>query len=482
MNEREKKELLNRAGELLALGRGIVKKRAPYIATTLYGLIPQPVWDPRVTIGVSPGMVLYFNPEWILNDPELQGSGGEEVMAGCLYHECWHPLHGFKRIQDLAERGMRKGLPESQAQMLANIADDLSINFAARSAGWKLPSWVCYPEKFGLQGGLLMEEYWKKLIDQADQIPQLQSAGDGEGEGDSSNDGDGPGQSEGEGSKGKGKGSKKKKPGPNDWKAGPCSGQCGGGAGNQFIKDLEQKLDAEMGRTQADKDRIQRTTVDDMRSHEARGRGSITGFREEDFKFLKQKPLVRWERQFRHILTLCTGNIVPGDEDYTMSRPDKNSSLLGIYLPGTIDIEPEVAFIRDTSGSMGAKQLNAANNEIIHAMKALGLDHIWLLDADTEVKGKPRRVGIRDIPKLTVRGRGGTSFVEPLASVKKLFPRPDVVVYLTDGDGYAPDKKPREFEVIWCIVPSSWRQKPAEWGHLVYCSNDREEREQYAQK
>jgi hypothetical protein len=51
---------------------------------------------------------------------------------------------------------------------------------------------------------------------------------------------------------------------------------------------------------------------------------------------------------------------------------------------------------------------------------------------------------------------------------------------LTDGDGGAPPRKPRGFEVIWCIVPSKYRKvKPAPWGHIIVCSNNPDVRGQY---
>jgi predicted metal-dependent peptidase len=127
---------------------------------------------------------------------------------------------------------------------------------------------------------------------------------------------------------------------------------------------------------------------------------------------------------------------------------------------------------------MRHQQLNSANNEALAVMQQLGLDEVWFMDADTQVHTY-QRLHIKDIPKVKPTGRGGTSFIEPLEKAAKLRPKPDVVIYLTDGDGFAPKKRPSAFETVWCIVPTPHGSKPANWGHLVVCSNDQKLHEPY---
>ncbi len=96
----------------------------------------------------------------------------------------------------------------------------------------------------------------------------------------------------------------------------------------------------------------------------------------------------------------------------------------------------------------------------------------------TRNENEPEEVNIDQIPKLEVHGRGGTSFIQPLETAMKMQPRPDLCIYLTDGDGTAPSVAP-SIPVIWCVVPGSYSRKPATWGHTVYCSNDPEELERF---
>jgi len=428
-----KEEILKKAGKRIAMGRAIVRSKSPYISSVLYGLVFRPILDhPEVTLGVTKKLVCYYNPTWIVTDPDLDGPDGEEFMAGDIFHECWHILFGFSRIDALVRKGLERGLPEDSAKYLANVAGDISINNMARAAGYKLQDWVYYPEKLDIAPNQIMEKNWSDLLKDGALLSEYQEGAT----------------------------------------VGVCRGSCGGAGGHSAHPDLEARLDEEFGRHDADKTRIIQSAVSAMKDIEAKDPGSIPGFMETDFDFKKERSRIRWETKLRHVLTRCSGEVIAGEDDYCMSRPDRNTFMLGICLPGQIDEEAEVAFIRDTSLSMGEEELNTANNEIIHAMNAIGVSVVWFLDADTETKGKPLRVTTRDIPKLSVKGRGGTSFVQPLEAASNLRPRPDIIIYLTDGIGVAPPKPPRGIQVIWCLVQRHGTPRaPASWGHAVVCAN-----------
>jgi len=47
-----------------------------------------------------------------------------------------------------------------------------------------------------------------------------------------------------------------------------------------------------------------------------------------------------------------------------------------------------------------------------------------------------------------------------------------VLIYFTDGDGFAPEEEPRGLSVIWCVVPSYYRRPPADWGKVIYVDSD----------
>lgn len=209
----------------LALGRANVMSRADYYGSTLLEMTPVIVEHPKLTMGITRGLVLYVNGTWLLSDPEVKE---DDVVAACLVHECEHPLRGFDRLD---------ALPDKE---LANIAGDIPINWNLREESWRLPSWVVYPETYGFKEGLTLEEHYDLLQKQLEQkkqsLQQLMDALSNQN--------------------GKGRGANKKKDGsqpeppPGTWEPKVGGGACGSGAGRALDPLLEAALDAEYGKPQ----------------------------------------------------------------------------------------------------------------------------------------------------------------------------------------------------------------------------------------
>jgi predicted metal-dependent peptidase len=144
-----------------------------------------------------------------------------------------------------------------------------------------------------------------------------------------------------------------------------------------------------------------------------------------------------------------------------------------------IDRKVVVGLVEDSSGSMGKKQFLAARAEMAGIFKQLGISDAWFMDADAAVAHEPKRIRLRELATLPVVGRGGTDFRPAIKKIRELRPKPDICIYLTDGDGTAPANPPQDLEVVWCIVPSHNGRRPARWGHLVVVSDDQELREPY---
>ena len=128
------KSIVKQALARLACGRLSAMKKADYYASTLLEMSVEVVDVPNVpnvTMGVTRGLVLYVNGQWLLTDPEVQD---DAVVGGCLIHECEHPLRGLDRLDVLPNK------------VQANIAGDEAINWNLREEGWPLPSWVIYPK------------------------------------------------------------------------------------------------------------------------------------------------------------------------------------------------------------------------------------------------------------------------------------------------------------------------------------------------
>ena len=125
----------------------------------------------------------------------------------------------------------------------------------------------------------------------------------------------------------------------------------------------------------------------------------------------------------------------------------------------------KVGVIRDTSGSMGTKEMMEILSVIFSYLKAFPASSVHLIDADTHVHKVWEIKSAKDCPS-DAHGRGGTDFVQPIAYVEEHL-KPDVIFYGTDGYGRAPDRKPKT-PIIWCMTRHS--HVPASYGAAVQIS------------
>lgn len=418
----------------LATARALLLSKCPYLARTLYSLIPREA--PGLgTLGVTKGLVL-------LHDPEVVKALPIDELAGILAHECGHVLREHLKRAELG----------NYDHYTFNVAGDMGINPDLLASGLKLPSWGAFPERHGFPLGLMAEEYYHLLKKEEATITiKLKGAGGAGGKGSDKSD---AGNSQGNGD-------------PSS-KGNVCNGKCGGIGGNPVDAELEAEVDGAIGRDETEKELIRESTIEDMRRHVAQhGRGSIPGGFSQLLDIIKKPPKVPWNKVLSHKLRRMTGQIASGGNDFSMSRLSKRSYTRGFPRPGMIEHKPTILFCLDTSGSMGDEQLNDAYVEMIGVATKCGVEDIFLMQADAAVTDKPERVTAKSLLHPKIKGRGGTDFSPAIDAARKMRPRPDILIYLTDGDGFAPAVKPAEFEVIWCIVPSYYNKAPVPWGHHI---------------
>lgn len=393
-------------------GRISVRKHMPYLYRGVCALIPYPTEEVD-TLGVTEGMVVYYNPK--LMDSFLKEPQGELLCGGVLVHEAMHPLQ---------RHAQRRGGREPE---LWNDSGDSTINPPILASSLRLPDWVVLPQKFGLPDGQTAEWYYDNI--------------------------------------------------PRDRRGRPRkigAGQCGGCAGNPGPNaELERRIDEEMGRSAADRERIVKTVANDVRAHALRhGRGSVPGALLAWAEVLMLPPKVRWEAALTSVFQTAFGQIQAGGQDFSIIRPSKRSIVRGLIRPGLVDYNPEVAVLLDTSGSMGPAtglQIQSGLREMAGILRVLGLDALWFLQADAAVALSPRRITIADLRRVEIRGGGGTDFGPALRAAAVLNPRPNIIVYFTDGDGWCPPQPPPGITVIWAIVPGRYSvKKPLPWGKTIW--------------
>lgn len=440
--------------------------KAPYFSSIIYGFVPHPL-EGIGTMLCTPTMILGYDPQWAM-------VATIDELAADIVHEAQHFIRRhFERAAHMADREA------------FNLAGDFAINTDMRAAGWKLaegPKGAVYPEMYGLPPGKTTEEYYA-LLQQMKAQQQAPSAGadaSGQQGGQSGDQTQGPSPPEQQPSPGSSPPAQGQDPGQGEGPKGVGRGHCGGIGGASPSPDLEKQLESlpGLGRPAAEVKSIEKRVAVDIKQHtEKFGRGSVPGDLVDLLDKFSEESTVRWEDELAHVVRDTTGRLQSGGDDFSMRRPSKRSFIRGFPRPGLIEHLPEVAVVRDTSGSMGAKQLTAATREAYRIIQALGIEEVWYADADTRVATPWCRAGTQFFRDLrAAHGRGGTDFRPAIESAQKLSPKPDLLIYITDGDGTTTKMPPPNLAVIWCVVPGHFNKAPARWGRTVIISDNPKKR------
>lgn len=411
--------------EKLAMARAIVKKKWPYVMASIYGLIPFPMTEEqsqrmiamgsRPTMFVTQGMVLVYNRDYV-SEISLQ------VLATALVHESQHVLRSFfKRVEFV------------QYKHLFSLASDLPINSDLKEAGWEMGEGWAFPEKYGFPKGKSSEEYYDMLLSK-----------------------------------------QKDRPSP----GGLGCGDCGAPSPEMELEidGLRDENGNPLGRSLPEKKSIVRQTLQDVKDHAVtKGRGSTPGWMQELVSMELKTSRIPWQDRLSSVIRDMSGPIISGGDDYSLRHPSKRSYSRKIIRPGLIDRQLTPLFILDTSGSMSIKQLTAGVAESIAVLNQFGIDEAFFCQVDAAVVEEPRRINLSDLlGEIAFKGRGGTDFSPGFRAAVKMNPRPDIIFYWTDGDGWAP-RTPCPIPTVWGVVPHSHRtRRPAPWGTVVTITDNDE--------
>ena len=165
------------------------------------------------------------------------------------------------------------------------------------------------------------------------------------------------------------------------------------------------------------------------------------------------------------LLRRYVGRLLERDVSY-MSPPRRFPHLLGI-VPGARRIpgKPKVLAVIDTSASMSDPELAAISMELTHVSRTCNM---WVVECDSAIHNVYRYKR----PITQVAGRGGTSFLPPLARSFLMKTQADLVIFFTDGFGPVPQKKP-QVKVLWVLTKGG--KRPSEWGDVVHMYQKPEE-------
>lgn len=421
-------EVLRAARAQLGTARLLIRKKAPYFETALLKLVPVPI-PGFGTYAVTDRMALLYDPLLVINQEVNE-------VAGCLLHELMHILLSHSRRQKTIDAEPDKW----------NMAGDLEINDDLKAGKWQLPEWVLYPEKYGLENGELAESYYGQLPDP----PKRAGSGAGEGE-----DGGGEGE-EDEDSDGDGQGRK------------PCDGQCGSGAGNRLPDEPDDK-----GRTPQEVERTKNQTAKAVAEHAQKNRGTVPGGLLRWAESQIEPAKIPWDKQLQRVARRAVAfRSGPGRATYTRLNRKQAGLGFGINsprLPSFVRNIPNVLFIGDTSGSMGTEELKRVIAEAKGVMDAIEAPMTWMA-CDAATYGLHKVDDPMEIIKL-IKGGGGTDFRPAFKLADELKPKPNIIIFATDGMGPAPAEKPVGMDVIWLLI-GPYKQRPCEWGTVIEVDDD----------
>jgi predicted metal-dependent peptidase len=155
--------------------------------------------------------------------------------------------------------------------------------------------------------------------------------------------------------------------------------------------------------------------------------------------------------------------LVRAQHDYVWSPPDRRMMQHDLIYPSLAGEGVNVAVVIDTSGSVGSTLVGAFLAELRTLTRAHPNVSGLVVYADAAV------TAVHDLERAAppaVIGGGGTSFQPALRELERRRFRPDVLVYLTDGEAEFP-RQPN-YPVIW-VLPATSSVRPP-WGEVVRLS------------
>lgn len=400
----------------MAAARILAINKMPYYRAAIFLMTPRRL-PGYGTFGVSKGGVMFY-------DPGILAIWTVEQTGMVLLHEVSHLLRNH------ADR--REVLYADSIEW--NLAGDAEINDDLREIGDFPPlpdgsTGGVFPETFGMEVGLTAEEYYQAIKEQKKTSKSIEN-----------------------------------------WVSGSrsvCAGQCGGCAGNPINEEEETAADAEEGRSKVELKRMQRTVAEAALAEMSKGRGKIPNGVARWVGDLFKPPQISWQQKLAKIVR---GSIAyrTGVVDCRFSRPSRRQAGIGYgvgvpILPALISPQPKITIAIDTSGSMGEEELRHAVAETSGVIKAVG-GYVDLCVCDAEVHTLRPIRNLSGIAGMLIGG-GGTDFNPVFEEVSKRRNKPDVLIFITDGQGPAPEVAPK-FKVIWVLV-GPYRERPTIWGDVI---------------
>ena len=205
----------------------------------------------------------------------------------------------------------------------------------------------------------------------------------------------------------------------------------------------------------------------------SQGIGSVPGHLRRWAEEALKPPKVPWRQKLAQLARRAVA-WRPGAVDHRYDGPSRRQAGIGYgvgrpVLPRLRAPIPRVALVVDTSGSMGSKEIIDCLTEAQGVVEAVGAE-VEFCACDARVHELRPVANVRDMVKL-LKGGGGTDFRPAFDALSKRRPRPEVVIFATDGYGPAPEVAPNGMRTIWLLVGGN-ETPPAPWGDAIVVKDD----------
>ena len=411
--------------EQLAFDRQQLLLRWPFVGGIIIRMELIAVRDDRLKTAATDGNSIFV-------DIDFYGSLSGEERLFVLAHEVWHSA-----LLHFARRGNRD-------PRLFNMAADLEIHFALQGEKMREPWVLPHRESWA---PLSAEEIYERLL-QEEKRPSPIPQPAGKGRSSSS-----PARKNQDG-----------KPSPESFDRHIYEGEgsdpaepaapAGGGEGGPVVIDADYRPSIAGDAAE----RIRSRVIAAAQQLE-RTRGRLPGAAAELLKKLLDSELP-WQELLKQFVSSCFG----GKRRWL--PPSRRHVWNDLYLPSMRSEALKAVVAIDTSGST-ANDLAKFFAELVSLMKSFGRYELTVIQCDAKVqKVEKFSDAVPPAPdhRWKVFGKGGTDFRPVFDYVKTFAERPEVLIFLTDGFGSAPNEPP-PYPVLWVLTSDGTR--PAGWGKSV---------------
>lgn len=342
-------------------------KHARYHVIAKYGFLGTLVWNMQFvetkelpTLAIDKWGRIYYNPDFV-------ESLSPKEAIGTFLHEIWHlMLQHFSRANRI----------NNLVPQVWNLAGDCCINRNIIRDGFEMRNCIT-SQVLKLPDNLLEEAYYKLLMENAKEMPQV-SAGSG---------------SDGQ---------------AHDWELGKPTAE------NPGITEEQQQ------------------GIREAISSEIRARG-INGGGWDELAEAIFNPKINWKQQLAVAIRKSTASVRGKTDFSTQYRNPKQVMVNRMKFPyrirGFCSHQPRIVIVGDTSGSISNTDRDRIATEVNGLAKQGNAELYWIA-TDAEVQAESKLKGSAN--KLNFKGRGGTDMCVGISRAEELKPRFDILIVMTD--------------------------------------------------